>query len=81
MGRHDFIFKKLSYLLLKFAFSVHNLLGQGLLESAYEKLFYNSFSQVRSVSNFRKPVLYSTGKKCIRFTTRANILAPILQTL
>lgn len=34
-----FIFKKLSYLLLKFAFSVHNLLGPGLLESAYEDTF------------------------------------------
>ena len=34
-----FIFKKLSYLLLKFAFSVHNLLGPGLLESAYEGAF------------------------------------------
>ena len=35
----NFIFKKLSYLLLKFAFSVHNLLGPGLLESAYEGAF------------------------------------------
>ena len=32
----NFIYKKLSYLLIKFAFSVHNLLGPGLLESAYE---------------------------------------------
>jgi GxxExxY protein len=34
-----FIFKKLSYLILKYAFSVHNLLGPGLLESAYEGAF------------------------------------------
>jgi GxxExxY protein len=34
-----FIFKKLSYLLLKLGFSVHNLLGPGLLESAYEGAF------------------------------------------
>ena len=35
----QFLFKKLSYLLLKFAFSVQNLLGPGLLESAYEGAF------------------------------------------
>jgi len=35
----QFHFKKLSYLLLKCAFSVHNLLGPGLLESAYEGAF------------------------------------------
>ena len=35
----NFIFKKLSYLLLKLGFSVHNLLGPGLLESAYEGAF------------------------------------------
>ena len=35
----QFLFKKLSYLLLKFAFSVHNVLGPGLLESAYEGAF------------------------------------------
>ena len=34
-----FIFKELSYLLLKCAFSVQNLLGPGLLESAYEGAF------------------------------------------
>ena len=33
------IFKELSYLILKFAFSVHNLLGPGLFESAYEGAF------------------------------------------
>jgi GxxExxY protein len=33
------IFKKLSFSLLKYAFSVHNLLGPGLLESAYEGAF------------------------------------------
>jgi GxxExxY protein len=40
-----FIFKKLSYLILKFAFSVHNLLGPGLLESAYEGAFCVELSQ------------------------------------
>jgi len=35
----QFLFKKLSYLLLKCAFSVQNLLGPGLLESAYEGAF------------------------------------------
>ena len=34
-----FIFKQLSYLLLKLAFSVRNILGAGLLESAYEGAF------------------------------------------
>ena len=34
-----FIFKKLSYSILQYAFSVHNLLGPGLLESAYEGAF------------------------------------------
>ena len=34
-----FIFKELSYLILKCAFSVQNLLGPGLLESAYEGAF------------------------------------------
>ena len=34
-----YIFKKLSYLLLQFAFAVHNDLGPGLLESAYEGAF------------------------------------------
>ena len=34
-----FIFKKLSYLLIKLGFSVQNLLGPGLLESAYEGAF------------------------------------------
>jgi GxxExxY protein len=40
-----FIFQKLSYLILKFAFSVHNLLGPGLLESAYEGAFCVELSQ------------------------------------
>jgi GxxExxY protein len=35
----QFHFKKLSYSILRFAFSVHNLLGPGLLESAYEGAF------------------------------------------
>ena len=35
----QFLFKKLSYLVLRFAFSVHNVLGPGLLESAYEGAF------------------------------------------
>ena len=30
-----FIYKKLSFLLVRLGFSVHNLLGPGLLESAY----------------------------------------------
>ena len=34
-----FIYKELSYRILQFAFSVHNLLGPGLLESAYEGAF------------------------------------------
>ena len=34
-----FIFKHLSNLILKMAFSVHNILGPGLLESAYEGAF------------------------------------------
>jgi GxxExxY protein len=32
----EFIYKKLSYQILGMAFSVHNILGPGLLESAYE---------------------------------------------
>lgn len=32
----EFIQKQLSYQILGFAFSVHNILGPGLLESAYE---------------------------------------------
>jgi hypothetical protein len=35
----QFLFQKLSYLLLKFAFPVHNVLGPGLMESAYEGAF------------------------------------------
>ena len=35
----QFLFKNLSYLILRFAFSVHNVLGPGLLESAYEGAF------------------------------------------
>jgi hypothetical protein len=34
-----FIFKKLSFILVRLGFSVHNLLGPGLLESAYEGAF------------------------------------------
>jgi GxxExxY protein len=35
----NFIFKKLSFLLVRLGFSVQNLLGPGLLESAYEGAF------------------------------------------
>jgi GxxExxY protein len=45
MSQFNFIFKKLSYLILKFAFSVHNLLGPGLLESAYEGAFCVELTQ------------------------------------
>lgn len=34
----NFICKKLSYLLLNLGFSVHNLLGPGLLESGMETI-------------------------------------------
>ena len=35
----ELIYKKLSYLVLELAFTVHNTLGPGLLESAYEGSF------------------------------------------
>ena len=35
----NFVFQKLSFLLVRLGFSVHNLLGPGLLESAYEGAF------------------------------------------
>jgi len=41
----NFICKKLSYLLLNLGFSVHNLLGPGLLESAYEGALCVELSQ------------------------------------
>ena len=58
-----FIFKKLSYLLLKLAFSVHNLLGPGLLESAYEGAFCVELSQA-GISYERQKVypLYYKGE-------------------
>jgi GxxExxY protein len=40
-----FIFKKLSFILVRLGFSVHNLLGPGLLESAYEGAFCVELSQ------------------------------------
>ena len=40
-----FIHKKLSFLLVRFGFSVQNLLGPGLLESAYEGAFCVELSQ------------------------------------
>ena len=40
-----FIFKTLSFLLVRLGFSVHNLLGPGLLESAYESAFCVELSQ------------------------------------
>jgi GxxExxY protein len=35
----NFLYKTLSFRILRIAFSVHNLLGPGLLESAYEGAF------------------------------------------
>jgi GxxExxY protein len=41
----NFILKKLSFLLVRLGFSVQNLLGPGLLESAYEGAFCVELSQ------------------------------------
>jgi GxxExxY protein len=59
----QFIFQKLSYLILRFAFSVHNLLGPGLLESAYEGTFCVELSQA-SITFERQKVypLYYKGE-------------------
>ena len=68
----EFIFNHLSNLILKSAFTVHNILGPGLLESAYEGAFCVELT---------KAGIFFERQKDFPSTTKGNVLGLILLTL